>query len=173
MAKFGEQGYGRGAGRSFTPSVDAEWVDDFNELLEQYNSDGVKYSRNKLTEKLISDGLKYNNAHHSQKDIVNVSFSKKEFSEKQLEILQNEVGLNILKNLLKAALSEDGYKFGQVIVVNEEEKTEISTADSKIEDDTEEPHDDEVDGTVEEKAEDDDFVDLDEALNVHSSIRAD
>lgn len=46
-------GYEAGKPTSFTPGRHSEWVEEFNQLLEQHGH----YSRNKLTEKLIEEGM--------------------------------------------------------------------------------------------------------------------
>jgi hypothetical protein len=49
---YGNTGYEAGRGRTFTPTVYADWIVEFNELMVD-----LDVSRNELTETLIKEGL--------------------------------------------------------------------------------------------------------------------
>ena len=49
---YGNTGYEAGRGRTFTPTVNADWINEFNELMVD-----LDVSRNELTETLIREGL--------------------------------------------------------------------------------------------------------------------
>lgn len=91
-------GYSPGQGRTFTPSVDAKWTEQFNQILIEQ---GI--SRNKLTEKFIIDGLKSNNS----KDL-SVPLSVGNLSEEQINLLKSEAGQALLLNLALAMLNGSG-----------------------------------------------------------------
>lgn len=107
-----KSGYEVGKGRTFTPSTNAKWIDEFNDLLNQSN-----LSRNALTEKLIEDGLKYNN----RKFIV---LDAADLTPEQVEILSSEPGREILKNVLKLLLGEQKTFEGNLLNVKSENKNE-------------------------------------------------
>ena len=87
-------GYEAGKGKTFTPSTNANWTDEFNQMLNNGN-----LSRNALTEKLIEDGLKYNKQEH-------ILLEASGLSPRQAEILNSEAGQEILKNVLRLLLGE-------------------------------------------------------------------
>ncbi|WP_025731397.1 hypothetical protein [Heyndrickxia ginsengihumi] len=63
-----KSGYIPGQGRTYTPSTKAEWVDDFNSLLNK-----SPYSRNQLTDILLQEALE------SRKNPINIGVTKKEY----------------------------------------------------------------------------------------------
>ncbi|MEC3018362.1 hypothetical protein P9Z80_13810 [Bacillus cereus] len=85
----GNAGYEPGKGRTFTPSTDAKWTDEFNQMISEL---GV--SRNKLTEKLIEDGLRINRNSGSY-----IPLSTENLSQEQIEVLSSKMGQEILLNL--------------------------------------------------------------------------
>ena len=93
-------GYEVGRGRTFTPSMNASWIDEFNELLNKEN-----LSRNALTEKLIEDGLKYN-----KRDYILLEANG--LSPEQASLLGTEAGQEILKNVLKLLLGDSSATLG-------------------------------------------------------------
>lgn len=52
------KGYEPGKATSFIPTKSGDWIDPFNNLLDELNRNGQKYSRNKLTEMLLEAGIK-------------------------------------------------------------------------------------------------------------------
>lgn len=87
-------GYEAGRGRTFTPSMNAVWLEEFNEMLNREN-----LSRNALTEKLIEDGLKFNRNEHILLETENLS-------KEQIALLSSKAGQQILKNVIKLLLGE-------------------------------------------------------------------
>lgn len=80
-------GYIPGKGRTFTPSLTASWIEEFNELL---NKSGV--SRNSLTEELIELGLRSKRNEH-------LLISTNSLTPEQIELLSSEQGQTILLNV--------------------------------------------------------------------------
>ncbi|MBU8908067.1 hypothetical protein [Desertibacillus haloalkaliphilus] len=116
-------GYNRRQVATFTPSIDADWVEGFNELLKEYNRKGYRISRNRLTEELIADGLKYQSINntgasvYSNTEIKSVDstdnnsdkliISLNDFTREQKELICNDTGQMIIKNLLRSVLGEN------------------------------------------------------------------
>lgn len=74
-------GYIPGQGRTFTPSLNGNWTEEFNKILEKEN-----LSRNSLTLELIEMGLKVKRNDHL-------------FISTQVEILSSNEGQKILLNV--------------------------------------------------------------------------
>lgn len=99
------RGYAPGTGRQFTPSIDATWTDDFNELLKEYNSNH-KYSRNRLTEKCIQLGMKVlqegestTSKVASNSDGIFIPYDR--LSHTQIEFLNTQEGQTALIGIIK------------------------------------------------------------------------
>lgn len=121
MRNMKNVGYTSGEQRSFAPSVNAAWVDEFNKVLFELNQKGESVSRNKLTEKLIEDGLKYNNLHPKQREVI--SFKTAHFNAEELNILKSEVGLDLVRRAILRLLDEGrgNSKFAKSINKNDNE----------------------------------------------------
>jgi len=100
-----KKGYIPGTGSTFTPSNNAQWTDQFEQLLED-----KKVSRNKLTEQLISDGLKMQNSEFIMIPVNNLTAE-------QLMLLNSEQGKQILVNiaLMMVGQSQQPIAFSQVM----------------------------------------------------------
>ncbi|CAG7651181.1 hypothetical protein ACFQI7_27610 [Paenibacillus allorhizosphaerae] len=83
--KAGNSGYEAGQGRTFTPSIGAEWTDEFNSLMNSLNK-----SRNEMTEDLIREGLKARKG----KETGLTTF----YSEAEIEFLKNPVIQKLIKD---------------------------------------------------------------------------
>ncbi|PPA84177.1 hypothetical protein [Brevibacillus laterosporus] len=99
MAVYGQEGYEAGRGKTFTPSKNAEWVEEFNKILQDKFNSGSRVSRNALTEQLIEEGLK-NRATNSTSIII----PGEDFTPEQITLLKSDQGQTILKNLIKMIL---------------------------------------------------------------------
>jgi hypothetical protein len=86
-------GYEAGKGRTFTPSIDAKWINEFNEMKLE-----LGISRNKLTEKLIQDGLKFNRNSGSSGALY-IPLTTENLSQGQIEMLSSSMGQEMLLNL--------------------------------------------------------------------------
>ncbi|MED2033017.1 hypothetical protein ACQVQ3_24650 [Bacillus cereus] len=86
-------GYEAGKGRTFTPSIDAKWINEFNEMKSE-----LGISRNKLTEKLIQDGLKFNRNSGSSGALY-IPLTTENLSQGQIEMLSSSMGQEMLLNL--------------------------------------------------------------------------
>lgn len=88
------KGYQAGIPITFTPSRQAEWVDEFNDMLEREN-----YSRNKLTELLVSVGMEAQRNNSSVEKVSEnrtvavddsnlLTLPSDNFSQEQIELLK-------------------------------------------------------------------------------------
>ncbi|MGP9043228.1 hypothetical protein [Cytobacillus kochii] len=82
-----KSGYIPGQGRTFTPSLNGNWTEEFNKILEKEN-----LSRNSLTEALIEMGLKVKRNDH-------LFISTEDLTSDQIEILSSNEGQKILLNV--------------------------------------------------------------------------
>lgn len=99
MAVYGQEGYEAGRGKTFTPSKNAGWVEEFNKILQDKFNSGTRVSRNALTEQLIEEGLK-NRATNSTSIVI----PEDGFTPEQIALLKSDQGQTILKNLIKMIL---------------------------------------------------------------------
>ena len=91
--------YVAGSGTTFTPSRNATWPEEFNELLV---STGM--SRNKLTEHLLSQALqnRKNQTRSNESSIFNTS----KYSKEELELLSTTYFQNAIEKFIRVLLSE-------------------------------------------------------------------
>lgn len=80
-------GYIPGQGRTFTPSLNANWTNEFAEILER-----EKISRNALTEELIELGLRFKRNDH-------LLISTENLTTEQISLLSSKEGQQILLNV--------------------------------------------------------------------------
>lgn len=81
---YGTTGYEAGRGRTFTPTVNADWINEFNTLMVDLGK-----SRNELTEYLIKEGLQSRNRGFEQLNFM---------SSQELEFIKTPVGRKLLKD---------------------------------------------------------------------------
>jgi len=102
---YGKKGYEPGKPNSFTPTVNAPWITTFNEMLKEYNDNGLRMSRNRLTEKLIEDGLKYNQRTvDNRNDLVTIDTD--DLDSDQINILNSVQGQQMLKSVIRVILAQ-------------------------------------------------------------------
>lgn len=90
--------YERGKGRTFTPSSEALWVEDFNRTIDK-----EKVSRNKLTEMLIELGLNYK---QTVIDDNSVSLPiPEDLSQDQVKFLKSDQGKQMISNMISYVLN--------------------------------------------------------------------
>ncbi|CAN7762118.1 hypothetical protein LJR153_007105 [Paenibacillus sp. LjRoot153] len=81
---YGISGYEAGRGRTFTPTVNADWINEFNTLMVDLGK-----SRNELTEVLIREGLQARNRGFEQLDFM---------SSQEIEFIKTPVGRKVLQD---------------------------------------------------------------------------
>ncbi|WP_026701645.1 hypothetical protein [Salibacterium aidingense] len=96
----GKAGYKKGTGRTFTPSLKADWVDDFNRVLEKEPG----WSRNQLTEYYIRKGMEESNAG----DRSTITVNHDDLTEDQVAFLQSEEGRTFIGNVISYVLAGTG-----------------------------------------------------------------
>jgi hypothetical protein len=84
----GQNGYQAGRGGTFTPSVYADWTDDFNRIMAEKNM-----SRNEVTEYLITEGLKSLKVGRIELEI--------DLNYKEIEFLKTEFGKKLINDYSK------------------------------------------------------------------------
>lgn len=135
MAVYGQEGYEPGRGKTFTPSKNAGWVEEFNKILQDKFNSGLRVSRNALTEQLIEEGLK-----NLVTNSTSIIIPGEDFTPEQIALLKSDQGQTILKNLIKMILGMGSTPlFTLDTQVNQSIpapptnniSTEIKTADSK------------------------------------------
>jgi hypothetical protein len=91
MNRGGKSGWYPGQGNTFTPFKDAEWCDDFNEMLPDYKS------RNELTHVLIEEGIKSLKGQSTGSNKLTIDLSG--FTKDEVELINSEQGQVILRNI--------------------------------------------------------------------------
>ncbi|WP_240377241.1 hypothetical protein [Bacillus piscicola] len=94
MKPGNEKGYGKGVGRTFTPSRKADWVDHFNRILKQEPG----WSRNSLTEHLLRWALSMR-----QPDSSTITIRHDGLSQEQIQYLRSEQGRDYIDGIVKFA----------------------------------------------------------------------
>jgi hypothetical protein len=108
--------YEAGKTTTFTPSVNADWTKEFNQIAEQ-----GKWSRNRLTEKLIIDGIRVNRGNA-------ITINLEAIEPQQLKFLQSEQGQQIVVNLLKVMIGQTGNMVAPLLNMN---NTEVASGEKK------------------------------------------
>ncbi|MFB5662260.1 hypothetical protein [Alteribacillus sp. HJP-4] len=101
QTKNNKAGYVKGVGRTFAPSLKADWVEEFNEILE----DEPEWSRNRLTEHLIKKGL---DAQRGNDQGMQISIPSEGLTDQQREFLNSEEGKLFLGNAIRLLLMQPG-----------------------------------------------------------------
>ena len=93
------KGYTPGDTTSYTPSRDASWTEDFNEMMfEEHERRGT--TRNKFTTQLLEEAIRNRKMKGSQ----DYGLDQSQFSEEELALLKTEAGQKMISNLVQAAL---------------------------------------------------------------------
>lgn len=95
-----KQGYEPGKGRTFTPSLRADWTDEFTATLNSHEG----WSRNRLTEHYIKLGMEAEKKQRGK----HITVYYEELTEKQIEFIEDQNGKEIMLNLLSALTGEGG-----------------------------------------------------------------
>ncbi|SDH88841.1 hypothetical protein SAMN05192534_11421 [Alteribacillus persepolensis] len=105
-SKGNKAGYVKGLGRTFAPSLKADWVDEFNQILEEH----PEWSRNRLTEHFIQKGLDSQRKQRSLIDdnYVDLSIPADGLTEEQQSFLTSEEGKIFVGNAIKLLLMQPG-----------------------------------------------------------------
>ncbi|MFB4163530.1 hypothetical protein ACE1TI_06720 [Alteribacillus sp. JSM 102045] len=104
-SKGNKAGYVKGLGRTFAPSLKADWVDEFNQILE----DEPEWSRNRLTEHLIKKGLESQRMQQSpHENYMNLSIPSDGLTEDQQLFLESEEGRVFVGNAVRLLLMQPG-----------------------------------------------------------------
>ncbi|SDI60985.1 hypothetical protein [Alteribacillus bidgolensis] len=104
-SKGNKAGYVKGLGRTFAPSLKADWVDEFNQILEEEPD----WSRNRLTEHLIKKGLESQRAQQSQlENHLNLSIPSDGLNKEQQSFLESEEGKVFVGNAIRLLLMQPG-----------------------------------------------------------------
>lgn len=133
-SKGSKAGYVKGLGRTFAPSLKAEWVDEFNQILEE----DPDWSRNRLTEHLIKKGLESQRAQQSQlENHLNLSIPSDGLNKEQQSFLESEEGRVFVGNAIRLLLMQPGSRESAASSVHlpapPQPKTETSSSFEKQE----------------------------------------
>lgn len=149
------KGYQPGKGAQFTPIHDANWTEEFNELLQEYNEIHGYYPRNRLTEKCVEIGvktLKQGNEITSKIENSNgIHIPTSELSKEHIDFLNSDTGQSTVVGIIKMLLLGNPGKltnFDPASQFEESNKTtdyqdEIQTHEAAASKEVDEPNDEE------------------------------
>ncbi|MCA1064497.1 hypothetical protein QTG56_23090 (plasmid) [Rossellomorea sp. AcN35-11] len=173
------RGYAPGTGRQFTPSIEATWTTEFNDLLQEYNNNH-KYSRNRLTEKCIQLGMKVlqegeqpSSSVSSDSEGIFIPYDK--LTQTQIEFLKSQEGQTALIGIIKMLFLGDPSHLAENINRPQQTDTDIVKTNSSttVEDSKTEPsnHTETTSGDNEKKTDIDDLLKMNDMYGgmIHNS----